>query len=61
MILSMTTDPVENIRYNSAKTLGAMAKNLKDIEPIKKAIKALKDDKDPDVKAMAIRVEKELS
>lgn len=52
----MTSDPVENIRYNSTKSLAVMAKCTKDVESIKRTVKLLKDDKDPDVKAIAAKV-----
>jgi serine/threonine-protein phosphatase 2A regulatory subunit A len=58
LLLTMTSDPVENIRYNSAKTLGVVAKFLKDLEPIRRTIKPLKEDKDIDVRTIAAKVER---
>lgn len=58
LLLTMTTDPVENIRYNSVKTLGAIAKFLKDLEPVRRSIRPLKEDKDIDVRTIAAKVER---
>ncbi len=58
LLLTMTSDPVENIRYNSVKTLGTVAKFLKDLEPIRRAVKPLKEDKDIDVRTIAVKVER---
>ena len=61
VINSLATDAIENVRLSSCKVLRTLyQKNLPEKDSIRKALKTLTEDKDKDVKEMAITTMKKL-